>query len=68
MNINRLSAMNIYYPNLEMQNKIGSTLISVYQFQEKNQDKKLNASLDVFVKLLIEQFITYPVLCLEKEG
>lgn len=68
MNINRLSAMTIYYPNLEMQNKIGSTLISVYQFQEKNQDKKLNASLDVFVKLLIEQFITYPVLCLEKEG
>lgn len=67
MNVDRLSAMSIYYPDLEMQDKIGSTLFYVYQFQKTNQNKELNGLLDEFVKSLIEQFITYPVLCLEKE-
>lgn len=67
MNVDRLSAMSIYYPDLEMQNKIGSTLFYVYQFQKRNQDKELNELLDEFIKMLIEQFITYPVLCIEKE-
>lgn len=67
MNVDRLSAMSIYYPNLEMQKRIGSTLFYVYQFQKTNRDKELNGLLDEFIKSLIEQFITYPVLCLEKE-
>lgn len=67
MNVDRLSAMSIYYPNLEMQNKIGSTLFYVYQFQKRNPDKELNELLNEFIKMLIEQFITYPVLCVEKE-
>ena len=67
MNVDRLSTMSIYYPNLEMQKRIGSTLFYVYQFQKTNRDKELNGLLDEFIKSLIEQFITYPVLCLEKE-
>ena len=67
MNVERLSVISIYYPNLEMQNKIGSTLFYVYQFQKRSQDKELNELLDEFIKMLIEQFITYPVLCIERE-
>lgn len=62
MNIDRLSAISIYYPDPEMQNKIGSTLFTIFNFQQSNHDKKLNALLDEFTRLLIEQFITYPVL------
>lgn len=67
MNIDRLSAISIYYPDLEMQNKIGITLFSIFRFQKLNQDEKLNGLMNEFVQLLIAQYITYPVLCLEKE-
>lgn len=53
MNVERLSVISIYYPNLEMQNKIGSTLFYVYQFQKRSQDKELNELLDEFIKMLI---------------
>ena len=66
MNVKRLSAIFIYYPDPEMQKKIGTTLFALLEFQKVNPDKKLNLLIDDFIQLFIEQFITYPVLCLEK--
>jgi type I restriction enzyme M protein len=67
MNIDRLSSISIYYPELEMQHKIGETLFNLSNFQERNCNSELNAKIGEFLQLLIEQFITYPVLLLQKK-
>ena len=58
----RLSRIRIYYPGSDMQKMLGDTLLTVRQFQEECQDSGLSDLLNRFIRLLIEQFITYPVL------
>ena len=67
INMERLAKIFIYYPDADMQNKLGDTLFAISRFQKECYEKTLVDSLNQFVQLLIEQFITYPVLCLQKE-
>lgn len=58
----RLSRIHIYYPESDMQKILGDTIFSVRQFQKECQDSRLSDLLNRFIRLLIEQFITYPIL------
>lgn len=65
----KLSKIFVYFPDAEMQKKIGSTLFEVYQFQEQCSDKLQKQLLKEFDRLLIQQYITYPILHIEsKDG
>lgn len=66
MNLNRLSEILVYYPDVDMQTKLGETLFAVFQHKKASKDKALNQLLTEFEQLLIEQFITYPILCLQE--
>lgn len=66
MNVSRLSEILVYYPDVDTQDKLGETLFAIFQYQKANKDKVLNQSLTKFEQLLIEQFITYPILCLQE--
>lgn len=72
MNVDRLSEILVYYPDVDTQDKLGETLFAIFQYQKADKDKALNQSLTEFKELLIEQFITYPILyvwqnvCLQK--
>lgn len=67
MNMERLSEITVYYPGNDMQKSLGETLYAVSRFQTECRDKKQIELLDKFTELLIEQFITYPILCRQKE-
>jgi type I restriction enzyme M protein len=67
MNIDRLSSISIYYPDLDMQHRIGETIFNLSNIQLANKNKEINAKIEDFIQLLIEQFITYPVLYLQKK-
>lgn len=66
MNVDRLSEILVYYPDVDTQEKLGETLFAIFQYQNGNKDETLNQLLTEFEQLLIEQFITYPILCLQK--
>lgn len=67
MNVERLSKIRVYYPDTTMQKKIGDTLFAIFQFLKDCCDSELVKLLNQFMRLLIEQVITYPVLCSQKE-
>ena len=66
MNLDRLSEIIVYYPDMDAQAKLGETLFAIFQYQNVNKDRALDQPLTEFEQLLIEQFITYPILCLQK--
>ena len=69
MNNKKLSKIAVYYPDEKMQEKIGSTLFSVYRYLQQCEDEKQKQLLKEFEQQLIRQYITYPVLCIQnKEG
>ncbi len=68
MNMERLSRISAYYPGTEMQCALGETMLAVSQFREVCFDQELVSALDQFIQLLIEQFITYPILQTEQRS
>jgi len=64
----KLSSISVYYPDWNTQRKIGDTLHMVFQYLQDNPGTKLCTLLMDFERLLIEQYITYPIMgLLEKE-
>lgn len=59
----KLSRLSIYYPTWDLQCKIGDTLLAVFQNLPGNKDPKQYLLLKTFQELLIEQTITYPIIC-----
>lgn len=69
INNKKLSQISVYFPDTEMQRKIGSTLFAVSQFQKQCFNERQKQLLKEFERLLIQQYITYPILCVQdKEG
>lgn len=69
MDNRKLSKIMIYYPNEEMQKRIGGTMYTVFQYRQKCSDVALENLLKEFERMLIQQHITYPILCIQnKEG
>ncbi len=65
----KLSKISFYFPDKEMQKKIGSTLFKVFRFQKQCSDKLQKQLLKEFDRLLIQQYITYPILHIQsKDG
>ncbi len=65
----KLSKISVYFPDKETQKKIGRTLFEVRQCQEQCSDKLQQQLLKEFERLLIQQYITYPILCIQsKDG
>ena len=58
----KLSKISVYFPDAGMQQKIGRTLYEVFQFQKQCSDKLQKELLKEFDRLLIQQYITYPIL------
>lgn len=66
INMQQLSEIPCYYPDMETQNRIGQTVYDVSNYQQTCCDIKLNKMLEEFIQLLIEQHITYPIQILKK--
>lgn len=64
INMARLSKVRVYYPDAAMQETLGQTMLALFRFQETCFDQALAAQLERLTQLLIEQFITYPILCM----
>lgn len=60
----KLSRLSIWYPTWDLQCKIGDTLLAVFQNLQLSDDPKKHLLLKTFQKLLIEQTIAYPIICL----
>ncbi|MCI9072756.1 MAG: N-6 DNA methylase [Lachnospiraceae bacterium] len=67
MDNQKLSKIPVYFPDGEMQERIGDTLYRVFQYGQQQGDGPLNRLLEEFRRLLIQQYITYPVLCIWNE-
>ena len=68
MNLHRLQKISIYYPDASMQKQLGETALAVSQFYNTCRDEALRKLLRQFIQLLIEQYVTYPILCSQQEG
>ena len=66
MNVERLSEVLVYYPEKDLQDKLGETLFAVFSYRKTCRDEAVDQLLREFEKLLIEQFITYPILCVQE--
>ncbi len=66
INLHQLSMLRLYYPNMEWQHIIGEMLSSVIHFKQGSQDAGLDGLIDRFIEVLIEKFITYPILLFQK--
>lgn len=65
----KLSRIAVYFPGLETQEKIGAAVFESFQFRKRCSDELQRKRLEEFERLLIQQYITYPVLCAQnKEG
>ncbi len=65
----KLSKIAVYFPDIKIQKKIGDTVYNVYLYQKQCTDKLQNDLLKEFSRLLIQQYITYPILCIQnKDG
>lgn len=62
-NINRkqLSQVFVFYPDQDMQERIGQTYLALWQFRSACADPVLTEKLDAFLSLFIEQFISCPI-------
>lgn len=68
INMARLSKVRVYYPDTAMQEQLGQTMLALFRFQETCFDRELAAQLERLAQLLIEQFITYPILRMLEKG
>lgn len=69
INNRKLSKIAVYFPDVETQKKIGGTIYKIYQFQKQCSDGIQNDLLKEFSRLLIQQYITYPILRIQnKDG
>lgn len=68
-NINRkqLSQVMVYYPDKAMQQRLGETFHTLWQFRSTCSDPVLVEALDDFGALFIEQFISCPIALLTRE-
>lgn len=65
----KLSKITVYFPDMETQKKIGEILFKVFQYQEQCSDTLQKKLLKEFERCLIQQYITYPIMCFQnKEG
>lgn len=65
----KLSRVVVYFPDAEMQRRLGSTVFKVFQYREQCTDERQRRMLSEFERLLIRRYITYPILCMQnKEG
>ncbi len=67
INMKQLSKVLAYYPDEEMQQQLGSTMLAVSQFRESCFDQTLSSLLDQFTSSLIELFITAPILKVQQQ-
>lgn len=68
MTVERLADISLYYPDPETQERLGQTFLALSRFRRKGRGAG-DDTLEEFVRLLIEQQITYPVQsCLEGGG
>lgn len=59
----KLSTLSIYYPTWDLQCKIGDTLLAVFRNLQGNTDPRRCLLLKTFQELLIEQTVSYPIIC-----
>lgn len=65
----KLAKVTVYYPDAATQQKIGNTLLTVFRYRQQCPNEPQNALLKEFAQLLIRQYITYPIVCIQnKEG
>ncbi len=58
----KLSKITVYFPDMETQKKIGDILFEVFQYQKRCSHALQKKLLKEFERLLIQQYITYPIL------
>lgn len=63
INMKQLSKIAVYFPEQDMQQKLGDTIFAISRFLKEEADQELTGLLEEFIDLLIEQYITYPILC-----
>lgn len=69
INNQKLSKIDIYFPDIETQKKIGRTVFDVFHYRKQCSDELQKHLLKEFERLLIQQYITYPILCIQnKDG
>lgn len=68
INLQQLSQIRVYYPDMAWQRAVGETLFAVHRFRQESRDAEINALLDRFAKAFIETFITYPILFAKECG
>ncbi len=66
MNMERLSKVFVYYPDAAMQEALGQTMLEIFRFREACFDQEMSGMLEQFTQLLIEQFITYPIVRMQE--
>jgi len=63
----KLSKVSIYYPDWNMQCKVGDTLLALFRYMQDNPNKSHTLLME-FERLLIEQYISYPIAYFLKNG
>lgn len=65
----KLSKIIVYFPDMETQRKLGRTLFKVFQYRKQCPDGLQKQLLKELGRLLIQQYITYPISCIQdKDG
>lgn len=68
MNNKKLSQIAVYLPDSTTQKKIGSTIFQIIKLENQSIEDSYKKLLEDCRKLLIEQYITYPIMCIEEKG
>lgn len=63
INMKQLSKIAVYFPERAMQQKLGDTIFAISRFLKEEADEELAGLPEEFIDMLIEQYITYPILC-----
>ncbi len=62
MNNRKLSHIAVFFPEMEIQKELGRGVFEVVQLREQCSDNRLRALLQELERLLIQQFVTVPIL------
>ncbi len=62
INNKKLSKIAVYFPDTEMQKKLGSAVFSLFRFREQCTDERLKSLLEECERLLIRRYITCSVM------
>lgn len=68
INNDTLSKIHIYYPNRELQKKLGNILHGIYEIMILEEQLEARIRLQKIWDILVEQFITLPILKQMREG